>query len=204
MNSFKTTLSKAKIFSLAFLATCAILSCDQNMDSKDTKEIAEDRNDEKFSDDKEDDAESLVNAAEINLEEIKLGQLAQKNSSTPEVVELGKMMEIDHTKALEKLQALASKKKISIPTELTQDSEKVYNQLQEKAGADFDEDYCDRAAENHKDAIKEFADATTMSNDMEIRSWAGKFVIMLQKHHDASIACKKKCEERKSKASKDN
>jgi len=204
MKSFKTTLLKSKISSLVILATCTILSCDQNMDSKDTMKIAEDTNDKKFSKAKEKDAEYLMNAAEINIEEIKLGQLAQKKSSTPEVIELAKMMETSHMKALEKLQVLASKKKIAIPIELTHDSEKAYYQLQEIAGSDFDYEYCDRVAEVHKNAIKQFLGATTTTNDNEIRSWAGSFVIVLQKHFDASIACKKKCEERKSIGSKVN
>ena len=42
----------------------------------------------------------LVNAAEINLEEIQLGQLAQKYSLNADVKSLGKMMETEHAKKL--------------------------------------------------------------------------------------------------------
>ncbi len=56
------------------------------------------------------DAQFLATAAEINMEEIQLGQLAQKNSKMGDVKELGKMMETDHSKALKELRDLASKK----------------------------------------------------------------------------------------------
>jgi len=45
-------------------------------------------------------AQFLVRAAEIDLEEIQVGQLAQKKSTMIDVQELGKMMETEHTKSL--------------------------------------------------------------------------------------------------------
>jgi len=46
------------------------------------------------------DAQFLTSAAEINLEEIQLGQLAKKKITMIDVQELGKMMKTGHRKSL--------------------------------------------------------------------------------------------------------
>jgi putative membrane protein len=67
---------------------------------------------------KEKDIQFLVSVVRINLEEIKLGQLAQQKGNLADVKDLGKMMVDDHTKAQSDLTALAMKKSITIPTTL--------------------------------------------------------------------------------------
>src|SRR4051812_40051596 len=88
------------IFKTAFVAVLfGTFSCGNNEKPTDTKEIAQEQNEAKFDDaDKEKDAKFLVKAAEINLEEIQLGQLAQEKATLTDVKELGKMMEQSHKK----------------------------------------------------------------------------------------------------------
>jgi putative membrane protein len=106
---------------LILLFSITVVSCSNSQKGEDTKEIADEHNDAKFEDnDKEKDAQFLVNAAEINLEEISLGQLAQKNGNTADLKELGKMMEAGHTKSLTELTLLAKEKLITIPTSSTE------------------------------------------------------------------------------------
>ncbi len=73
---FKTLL----IYSVVALgATLGTTSCNDTPKEEDTKKVAEEHNEAKFNNrSTEKDAQYLVNVAEINLEEIKLGQLAQK------------------------------------------------------------------------------------------------------------------------------
>jgi hypothetical protein len=93
------------------LLSITVVSCSNSQKGEDTKEIAEEHNDAKFEDnDKEKDAQFLVNVAEINLEEISLGQLAQKNGNTADIKELGKMMEAGHTKSLNELTSISKRK----------------------------------------------------------------------------------------------
>ncbi len=75
MKNYKTAL-----FQVALIIS-AVMGMSACMDNKpeDTKEVAEERNEEKFDTNKsEKDAQFLVNAAEINREEISLGKLAQQ------------------------------------------------------------------------------------------------------------------------------
>lgn len=201
MKKNNSTILKMSLYTAAFLGIFTFVSCNQNTDSNgtDTKEIAEDNNnDAKFSDTKEDDAEFLVSAAAINLEEIQLGQLAQKNSKMPEVIELGKMMEVDHTKAQKELQALATRKQIDIPTTLTDDGMDAYNKLKDKFGKGFDNDYCDMMVKGHKGAIDKFEKASNNTKDPDIKSWTETMLISLKSHLSHSEACQEKCEKLKS------
>lgn len=170
-------------------------SCSNNQKAEDTKDIAEEHNDAKFNDTKnEKDAQFLVNAAEINLEEMKLGQLAQQNSKNAEVRDLGKMMEKAHSKAMEELTGLASKKSITIPSAPTDAAMDSYTKLGKKAGPDFDKEYCEMMVNGHKDAIVIFENASSVATDNDIRQWANAMLPGLRAHLDKSITCQKNCE----------
>ena len=158
-----------------------------------TPEVAEDMNEDKFNKNAdEDNAEFLVKAAEINLEEISLGKLAHKKSSNKDVKEFGKMMETAHMKALADLQKLASKKTISIPAELPQDAKNKYNNFETKSEKDFNKDYIDKMVSGHKDAIQLFEKHSTDSKDEDIKTWATSMLPELRTHLDHAVEIQEK------------
>jgi putative membrane protein len=170
----------------AFLSLFAVLSCKQENKS-DSEEVATEQNDEKFdnNDSKDDESEILVDAAEINLEEIEVAKLAQTKGTNAHVKEMGKMLESDHSKALSDLQALASKKSISLRTVVTDDSKEHYADLNGKqAGKDFDTKFADMMVDGHENAIKKMEDAAENANDAEVRTWAAGVVPTLKTHLD--------------------
>jgi len=181
--------------SLSLVLILVFSSCSNNNKPEDTKEVASEHNDAKFDNAKaEDDAKFLVSAAEINLEEIQLGQLAQGNGTIAEVKDLGKMMESEHGKALIDLKALADKKQITIPTAITDDGQQAYKKLADKKGNEFNKAYCDMMVEGHKDAIGKFEKASMDATDPDIKEWASSMLPALRMHLDNSINCQKKCE----------
>lgn len=177
-----------------FLATLAILPSCTNTKREDTKEVAEEHNEAKFDNAKEDDAQFLVTAAEINLEEINLGQLAQKNGMIPEVSKLGKMMETEHNKALDELKTLAAKKQVTLPSTITDNGLDANSKLTKKTGKDFDKEYCAMMVDGHKKAIDKFEKASTSASDQDIRTWAAGMLPTLRMHLDHAITCQKICE----------
>ena len=156
--------------------------------------MAEDHNEAKFDDNKtEDDAQFLVNAAEINLMEIQLGNLAAEKGSMTEVKEMGKMMVDEHTKNLEELKGLAAKKSITIPTSLTDEGQDAYKKLTEKSGKDFDKEYSDMMVNGHKDAIDKFEKASDKASDQDVKQWATTTLPALRKHLDHALTCQEHC-----------
>ena len=170
-----------------------VSACNNTPKTEDSKEIAEEHNEAKFDDKKQEkDAEFLVNAAEINMEEIQLGQLAQSKSKNADVIALGKMMETEHTKALNDLKTLASKKNVTLPATLTENGQEAFSKLNDKTGKDFDKDYCDMMVKGHKDAIDKFEKASKDAEDAEVRSWAGSMLPSLRTHLEHSQSCEDK------------
>lgn len=181
--------------SLSLVLMLVFSSCSSNTKPEDTKEVASEHNEAKFDNVKaEDDAKFLVSAAEINLEEIQLGQLAQSKGTIAEVKDLGKMMESEHNKALIDLKALADKKQITIPTTITDDGQQSYKKLDDKKGNEFNKAYCDMMVDGHKDAIEKFEKASMDAADPDIKEWAATMLPALRTHLDNAINCQKKCE----------
>lgn len=144
------------------------------------------------------DAEFLKEAAEMQIEKINLGKLAQQKGSSPSVKELGKMMETDHTIAFTELKALAQSKSVSIPTSITEDSNNSYKKLEDKSGNDFGKAYSEMMVEHHQDAIELYEKASTRSKDPEISTWASKKLPGLRTHLKHAEACKMECDKMKS------
>lgn len=191
----KTTshIKEALLQVIFITAILLIASCSNNQRPQDTKDTAQERNDERFDGNKQEkDAQFLVNAAEIDLEEIHLGQLAQQKGKTTEVKELGKMMEDAHTKSLNDLKALAQRKGVSIPTSPTDNAKDAYSDLNGKSGDDFDKAYANLMVSKHQDAISIFEKASTDSNDSDMRNWATTNLPVLRTHLNRSMEVQKK------------
>ena len=180
---------------LITMALIGATSCNDTKKPEDTKDVAEEHNEAKFDNtSKEKDSQFLVDAAEINLEEIQLGHLAQQNSNMSDVKELGEMMEREHGKSLIDLNALAAKKMIKVPASLTDNAKNSYDKLNKKSGKEFDKEYCEMMVKGHKDAIALFDKALKECSDSDIRDWASATLPALRIHLDQAITCQKKCE----------
>jgi putative membrane protein len=200
----KLNFKKLALGAIVLSATAFLMpSCmNGNKTSEDSKDAAEKRNDTLLNDRKEKkDAQFLVDAAEISIEEIQLGQLAQTKSTDPEVKKVGQMMIADHTKSLNELKELASKKGITIPTTLTEDGQDEYNKLSDKKESDFNEDYCDKMVKGHKRAIDKFENASKNAEDTEIKSWATATLPTLRIHLDHADVCQSKEKNKDKKSS---
>ncbi len=139
----------------------------------------------------ENDKEFLVNVAEIDLEEIKLGQLAQHHSQQYEVRVLGKMMEVLHYKSLINIKAIAKKKSISIPTALSNRAIDTYSKLNKQSKSDFDFAFCNIMVLSNKDAIASLEKILVESNDLDMIQWATLMLPALRSNLNQAIACKR-------------
>lgn len=194
----KIKILQSVFLQLAFITfiSFTIASCDNKAKVEDSKEVAEDQNEAKMDGMKsENDAEFLVNVAESNQEEIALGKLIQEKGSMADVRELGKMMEMSHSKSHAELVALAAQKSITLPETKTEDVNESYKKMNEmKPGNDFDKEYCDLMIDRHKKNIDMFEKASTDSIDPNIKLMAANMLPDLRKHLEMAEMCKKKCE----------
>jgi len=135
------------------------------------------------------DGHFLNKAAEINLEEIKVGALAQQKGYSSDVNDMGKMLEQEHTKSWNELTQLAKKKSMTIPTTLDSGAKADYATLSSLTGKEFDKKFCEMMVSGHKDAIALFEKESTQANDSDIKHWAASTLPTLHKHLDDAISC---------------
>lgn len=166
-----------------FAALLLVVACNTSQEPADTKTIAQDKNDDKFDNpDRAKDADFLVDAAEVNMEEIRLGQLAQQMGTTSYVKDLGKKMEDAHTGFLGDLKQLAKSKNITLPSAPTDNAQADYSDLSSKSGNNFDKAYTDLMVSKHNDAIELFERASSECTDIDIKNWASISLPELRAH----------------------
>ena len=133
----------------------------------------------------QEDSLFAAKAAAGNLAEIEMGNLAIKNGKSKRVKNFGLMMVKDHGKANTKLMAMATAKKLTLPTEPGADEQKMLALLAKKSGNDFDKAYVNMMIEDHKNDVSDFTAASTKIQDPDIKAYAKKTLPVLQKHLDA-------------------
>lgn len=185
---------KKKSCSVSILAITAIsfASCNFNANPQQNEKSTPNYNAAKAADSSK-DAQLLISLAAINLEEVKLGALAQKSSKTAAVSELGKMMEQSHSKCYNDLTVLTQDKVITIPTVLTPDGDAFYTKMSKLSGVDFDKQYCNIMVNDHKAAI-ELLERAKESSDPAVKHFATQTLPLLQEHLNHAVACQKKYE----------
>jgi putative membrane protein len=137
------------------------------------------------------DQDFAVNTAIAGMTEIQAGQLAEQKGMEKDVKDYGKMMVDDHTKAADKLKAIATQKNLTLPSTLTPEMQKNIDDLQAKSGKDFDKAYMDMMISDHKKVIGAFEDESKNGSDADIRSFADSTLHTLHHHLDKAEECKK-------------
>ena len=140
----------------------------------------------------DDDAQFLMDAAEMQHENISLGNLAQQKGNSEHVRALGKMMVEENSKSLNELKALAQTKSIAIPSSATEDSNDFHKKLNEKNGKDFSQTYSKRMVDQHEDAIDLYEKAVKDTEDPQIKAFATEKLLSLRTQLKKAEDCREK------------
>jgi putative membrane protein len=187
-------MKKPQIFGKALLGigvlslSLGTISCKQEAKPADPKEVAEEENEARFeeAENAEDIAESLVDAAEFDLTQRELGKLAQVNGASADLKSLAKMMETHHDESFKDLSALAKSKAVSVPTAITEDGQKEYDDLKKVEAKDFDKQYLNDVLKDHKKAIDDFSKEAQRTTDVEVKAYLERKVTSLTGHHKSA------------------
>jgi len=132
-----------------------------------------------------------MEAAVGGLMEVQAGQLAQQNAQSERVKDFGSMMVTDHSKANDELKSYASGHGINLPDSLPKDKQKHLDAMKTMKGAEFDKHYVSMMVEDHQKDVAKFKKESTSANDVQLKTWAGSTLPVLQKHLDSIQAIKK-------------
>jgi putative membrane protein len=182
-----------KIALIAAVAAFALQACHSTKDSKASADSANKTNDTTnktlpdtakamaMTVDK-DDAAFAVEAANGGMSEVNLGKLAQDKGTGQKVKDFAGQMVKDHSKANDELMTLAKSKNITLPAVVSDAEQKHFDDLNKKAGSDFDGAYVKMMVDDHKTDVKAFEDATTKLKDPDLKAFAIKTLPTLKMH----------------------
>lgn len=121
-------------------------------------------------------------AAQGGMAEVKLGQLAEEKGSSQAVKDFGKRMVEDHSAANEKLQTIASREKVDLPTGISKKDQKTYDQLSQLSGDAFDRAYAKDMVKDHQHDISAFKDEASGGQNPAIKGFASQTLPTLEDH----------------------
>lgn len=128
------------------------------------------------------DQQFLKEADQIDLTEVKLGNLAQNRAAAPVVKQFGQRMIRDHSRMNRELRAIARKENFVLPTTLDNKDQELVSQLGTMTGTHFDRAYAHDMVPGHKEAIHKFEVEAAQGTNPQLKAWADKWCPTLEEH----------------------
>ncbi|HTW47608.1 MAG TPA: DUF4142 domain-containing protein [Acidobacteriaceae bacterium] len=135
------------------------------------------------------DQEFVNFAAQTDMVEANLGQLAQTAASAQDVKDFGQMVTTDHTKDYGQLIAAAQQANLTVPNAIDAENNKaMIDPFQKLKGAAFDRKYAHEMVAGHEKAIAVYKKEAQDAQNPSIKSYAEDALPTLQKHLEAAKA----------------
>jgi putative membrane protein len=133
----------------------------------------------------------MMAAAQGGMVEVKLGEIAAKKATKPDIKEFGAMMVTDHSKANSELQAIASKNGgVTLPSKLDAAHQEKVDKISNLSGEQFDKTYVSEMVKDHEKVAGEFEKASKTAQNPELKSFAATTLPVIKNHlkHIKAIA----------------
>jgi putative membrane protein len=128
------------------------------------------------------DESFVTKAAHGGVAEVELGRLATEHNSNQKVKDFGRRMVEDHSKANEELKTIASKKGVTLPSNMDSKSATTKNRLSNLNGAEFDRAYMRDMVADHKEDVAEFQREADSGTDPDLKAFAARTLPTLKEH----------------------
>jgi predicted outer membrane protein len=126
------------------------------------------------------DEEFAKKAAQANMAEVKLGQLAEEKAQNEEVKKFARRMVEGHTQAFDKLKEEAMIANINLPTDLNPRDEAKYKSLSKLSGPEFHKAYAKEMVKDHEQDVGEFRREAISGKKDPIKKYAAETLPVLQ------------------------
>lgn len=127
------------------------------------------------------DRRFIARAAERNMEELRLSELAAQQATNPQVRAFAQQMVSEHTQATTELTGLASRKGLD-PMSREDYDQRAVTKLGRQSGNDFDKAYMEKMTDAHEDTVDLFDKASRDSKDPEVQAFATKMLPKFREH----------------------
>jgi putative membrane protein len=168
------------MISMTKLTCCAMLGCAAMM--LPSKARAADDNDKKF----------LATAAQADVNEIKLSELAEEKATNPDVKAFAKKMVTEHKAMSASMKPFADEWGLTPPDGPDADHQKEWDKLNGMSGKDFDKEYMDQMVSDHAKALDLFTSEAKDSKDAKFKAAVIKGKTHVAAHKNMAYDLKKK------------
>jgi putative membrane protein len=121
-------------------------------------------------------------AAQGGLAEVEMGQLALQKGTSPQVKQFAQRMVTDHTQANQELMQLAKSQNLNLPAKVDSKHKSDMERLRGMNGTAFDAAYMQHMVQDHQKDVAEFQKQAQRGSDPELKSFAVKYLPVLQQH----------------------
>jgi len=121
-------------------------------------------------------------AAQTDMTEANLGQLAAAQASSQDVKDYAQMLVTDHTNDYNQLSAIAKKAGLTVPMGLDAQHQKMAAQFEKLKGKMFDRRYAHDMVMGHETAIAAYDKESRDGQNAELKAYAQQDLPTLEKH----------------------
>lgn len=132
-------------------------------------------------------------AAQTDMVEANLGQLAQTASDSQPVKDYGQMLVTDHTKDFSDLHAAAQQAGLTVPGAIdSAHNKEMIDPFQKLKGSAFDHKYAREMIAGHEKAIATYKKEADDAQNPAVKAYAQNALPVLEKHLDGAKSLEKK------------
>ncbi|MFG2061430.1 DUF4142 domain-containing protein [Micromonospora sp. NPDC048871] len=135
----------------------------------------------------EQDTQYLQAIHQVNLYEVKAGELAQKKAQDQQVKDLAQMIVTDHKDLDQQVKDLAGQLNVQLPKEPTPDQRTALDQLNNASGEEFDRLWVTQGLAGHLQAIQATQTEISQGTEAQVVQLAQTALPVLQAHYDALV-----------------
>jgi len=125
-------------------------------------------------------------AAQTDMVEANLGQLAADAASAQPIKDYAQMLVTDHTADYKQLQDLGKQANLNVPSAIDDEHQKMIAPFQKLKGAAFDKKYEAEMVAGHTKAIAIYKKEADDAQNPALKSYAQQALTVLQKHEDGA------------------
>lgn len=130
-------------------------------------------------------------AAQTDMLEAHLGQMAQEQANSQEVKDFAQMLVTDHTNDYNQLTQIATQAGLTVPKGLGPEQEKMVKPFEKLKGAAFDRRFGTTMVTGHRRAIAEYKKESQDGQNAAVKQYATNALPVLEKHLQAAMGLQK-------------
>jgi putative membrane protein len=129
-----------------------------------------------------DDNEFMMTAAHSDQNEIQQSKMALAKGVTGMAKEMANKMIADHTKSTADLKAIASKKGVTLPTDMDAEHKALAPAMEKLSGKEFETRYLAQMQTDHQKTANTMAAHEKMTQDADLKAFIGKTLPVVEQH----------------------